>query len=139
MIAGESRNRRKSRTGPDGVIEDCCERCGTFRPRAMFLSGGRAVCRQCRASRRPEPVGALAPRGNAAAQPTESAIQLLEPGEYTLARGRYAGRRLSEAPVSYLRACASPRPDANRFRTHIRWSADVRMIRNYLEQLDALV
>ncbi len=82
----------------------------------------------------------MAPTGQVAPTTTSGpeAPRPVDPGDYVLSRGRYAGLRLSEAPPSYLRACASERPDTACVpRTHIRWTADVRMIRRYLEALEA--
>jgi hypothetical protein len=58
----------------------------------------------------------------------------IEPGEYVLTRGRHAGRRVSEVPLVYLRACAYGKGSAIPSRAHILWASDVRMMRLYLEQ-----
>jgi hypothetical protein len=130
--------KRTSRVAGDGTIEDRCDRCGEFRPRRFFVPGGAAVCRTCRARHRPAVVGPLAPTGVApppAPEPDRS--RRIVPPDYELTRGRYAGRRLAEVPLAYLRACAYGRGSAIPTRAHIPWGNEVRMIRLYLQELES--
>jgi hypothetical protein len=131
---------RRSRLAPDGTVEDRCERCGFFRPRRLFASGRSTVCRPCREAHRPTVVGALAPSGRTPATEPASVATVSSPGvtpcEYRLTRGRHKGERLSEVPLTYLRACAYGKGSTVPTRAHILWGGEVRMIRLYLEQVE---
>jgi hypothetical protein len=130
---------RSSRTLGDGTVEDRCDGCANFRPRTMFLRGAPPICRDCRSSRRPSVVGSLAPRGEAAPTPESSppAPHHVATRDYVLSRGRYAGTRISEVPLTYLRSCAYGTGSLISTRAHIPWAVEVRMIQLYLRERES--
>jgi hypothetical protein len=130
---------RSSRTLGDGTVEDRCDGCANFRPRAMFLPGAPPICRDCRSSRRPSVVGPREPRGESAPTPDSPppAPHPVATRDYVLSRGRYAGTRISEVPLTYLRSCAYGTGSLISTRAHIPWAVEVRMIQLYLRERES--